>query len=130
MKILVFSISRTYGKIGRLSCGIEWIDLKWYMIRLCSWFYSCERRSKRRIFILEVRSKINSLLLDIISQLYNQLHSLIIYHFKSIHSTPQLKPPIFPYVWDIGRYQYFLFLFLYTLLIIPEQLLRLSQLVH
>ena len=56
-KYWYLKISHTYGKIRRLSCGFEWIDLKWYDIRLCSWLYSCERRSKIRVFILEVRSK-------------------------------------------------------------------------
>ena len=45
---------------------------------------------------LDLTSKINILLLDILSHLYNQLHRLIEYHFKYVHSTPQLQRPIFP----------------------------------
>ena len=40
---------------------------------------------------LGITSKITIILLDLPSLLYNQPHSLIRYHFKSIHSTPQLK---------------------------------------
>ena len=69
---------------------------------------------------LYLNTKINIIILDIISQLSNQLHSLIVYHFKYIHSTPQLQHPIFPYVWDIGQYQYFLFCFLSILIIITS----------
>ena len=57
IKYWYWSIYHTYGTNGCLSCGVEWIYLKWYLIRMCSWLYSCERISKRRIFILEVRSK-------------------------------------------------------------------------
>ena len=56
-KYWYWSISHTYGTNGCLSCGVEWIYLKQYMIRLFSWLYSCERISKRWIFILEVIPK-------------------------------------------------------------------------
>ena len=44
---------------------------------------------------LDITSRINIHLLDLLSQLHNQLHSLIRYHFKSIHSTPQIMRPFF-----------------------------------
>ena len=44
---------------------------------------------------LDLTSKINIILFDLLSHIYNQLHILIRYHFKSIHSTSQLKHSFF-----------------------------------
>ena len=43
------------------------------------------------VIYLYINSKINIIILDILSHISNQLHSLIWYHFKYIHSTPQLQ---------------------------------------
>ena len=50
-------ISHKSGKLDAWAVDLNGKNLKWYQISMCSWIYSCERRFKRRMFILEVISK-------------------------------------------------------------------------